>query len=97
MRYLLLIPLFFLPLPALAITGPAHREDWSLGQPSVVADSTTSCTDTATARFDWVLGQPAVVIDSTANCTLAAVAVTGKAKIEVNSQIFINGQVHIPQ
>ena len=60
-----------LPTFALAITGDDTRFDWSLGQPAITADNTTTCNDTAQARFDWVLGQPAIVHDATANCTTA--------------------------
>ena len=74
MKYFLLIPLIFLPLFAFAITGDDTRFDWSLGQPAITADNTTTCNDTAQARFDWVLGQPAIVHDATANCTLAPAA-----------------------
>lgn len=90
MRYLLLIPLLLLPLNAQAITGPTHREDWSSGQPSVVADATSNCTDTATARFDWVLGQPAVVFDATANCTAAVASVTGNPRLIIQGTTVIN-------
>jgi hypothetical protein len=77
MRYLILILLFLIPSMANAVTGQAHREDWSLGQPAIVADATTDCNDTATARFDWSGGQPTVVIDATATCTTVAPPVTG--------------------
>lgn len=85
MRRFLFIPALMLlltPLTGEAITGPEHREDWSLGNPSVVANATANCTDTATARFDWSLGQPAVVIDSTATCTSAA-------PVEASEELFI--------
>lgn len=97
MKRLLFIPalaLLFTPFTGEAITGPAHREDWSLGQPSVVANATENCTDTATARFDWVLGQPAVVIDSTANCTAAGGA-AADPKVIIRTQTFIRGQTII--
>lgn len=74
MRYLALIalciPLIF-PFKAEAVTGDDSRFDWSLGQPVVTADNTTTCNDTAQARFDWSLGQPTIVHDTTANCTAA--------------------------
>ena len=77
MKKLLLIPLFLLPLSAGAITGDDTRFDWSLGQPAITADNTTTCNDTAQARFDWVLGQPAIVHDATANCTAVVAGVGG--------------------
>ena len=79
MRYLSFIPvllLLILPTEAVAITGDASRFDWTLGKPSVTADNTSTCNDTAQARFDWVLGQPAIVHDATANCTAAEAAAT---------------------
>ena len=74
MRYLFLSLLLALPLPAIALTGPAARFDFSLGQPAITADNTNTCNDTATVRFDFSLGQPAQVFDATANCTAAAAA-----------------------
>ena len=74
MKYLFLILIILLPAPLLAITGDATRFDWSLGQPAITADNTTTCNDTAQARFDWSLGQPAIVHDATANCTAAVAA-----------------------
>ena len=79
-RYLFLLPLLFFPLTGQAITGPDSRFDWTLGLPSVTADPTTACNDTAQARFDWSLGQPSVVHDATANCTAAAAAATTDAQ-----------------
>mgnify|MGYP001570952810 FL=1 len=74
MKYLLFILILLLPAPLLAITGDDTRFDWSLGQPAITADNTTTCNDTAQARFDWVLGQPAIVHDATANCTAVVTA-----------------------
>lgn len=80
MRYLLIIILLLIPINLFAVTGEDARFDWVLGQPAIVDDSTSACTDTAVARFDWVLGQPSVVFDATATCTaaVAAAAVGGE-------------------
>ena len=74
MRYLIL---FLIPSLAFAVTGENVRYDWSLGQPTITDDPTSSCNDTTVARFDWVLGQASIVHDATANCTLAEAAPTG--------------------
>jgi len=47
------------------------RFDWSLGQPTIVDDTVTTCSGTATVRYDWSLGQPLPVFDSTATCAAA--------------------------
>ena len=73
-KILIILILNLIPVFAFAITGDDTRFDWSLGQPAITADNTTTCNDTAQARFDWVLGQPAIVHDATANCTTAPVA-----------------------
>ena len=88
MKYILItlaILILSIPLNAEAITGPASRFDFSLGQPAVTADATTNCNSQATARFDFVLGQPAVVYDATATCTAAAEDGGGSATIILNS------------
>jgi hypothetical protein len=71
MRLLFLLTIFLLPCTALAVTGDEARFDWSYGQPSIQADNTSTCNDTATARFEWSYGQPAILLDATANCTSA--------------------------
>lgn len=85
-RLLLLIPvlcLFIAPSAAIALTGDASRFDWSLGQPAIAADNTTTCNNQATARFDWSLGQPAIVYDATATCTAAAPATGATTENEI--------------
>lgn len=69
-RFLLLLLIALsIPFTAFAVAGQAVRFDWSLGSPTITADATSDCNDTATARFDWVLGEPTIVYDATANCT----------------------------
>ena len=72
--FLIILAIVLIPVAAFAITGDDTRFDWSLGQPAITADNTTTCNDTAQARFDWSMGQPAIVHDATANCTTAPVA-----------------------
>lgn len=67
MRYAIFI-LVILSIPLGAIALDSARFDWSLGTPSVVDDSTTSCNNQATVRYDWTLGVPDSVYDSTATC-----------------------------
>ena len=76
-KILLIIAILCLPIVAFAISGQNDRFDFSLGQPTITADGTSACTDTAVARFDFVLGQPAIVHDATANCTLAVAEAGG--------------------
>lgn len=75
MRTLLIIPailLLALPAQALAIAGQDTRFGFLLGTPSLTADATDECTNTAKARFDFVLGMPAVVYDATATCAVTS-------------------------
>jgi hypothetical protein len=92
--YIILSLLLLTPFIALAVTGENTRFDWSLGQPTIVDDSTSACTDTAVARFDWVLGQPAIVHDATANCTAAAGEQNaGSSSLFIRGNVFIKGNV----
>lgn len=85
-----------IPLIAMAITGDAHREDWSGGQPSVVDNSTTTCNNTATVRYDWSSGVPTEVIDSTATCaSVASATITNPPTVQVQGQVNIQGQIII--
>lgn len=74
MKYLLIIALVLLPIVALAVTGDNTRFDSTSGTPSITADNTNTCNDTAVARFDTTTGIPNVVHDATANCTVAVAA-----------------------
>lgn len=76
MRKLLILALILSPLTAVA-EGNEGRFDWSLGQPSIVEDATSPCTDTAKVRYDWSLGQPTQVFNATATCTAEAPAPAG--------------------
>lgn len=97
MKYLLLTLAILAPISVFAITGPASRFDFSLGQPAVTADATTNCNSQATARFDFVLGQPAIVYDATATCT-ADVDATSNATVLIvgGTAIITGGTVIIP-
>jgi len=68
----LLIILTILCLPSPLIAANNARFDFTQGAPTVMEDTTSTCTDTATVRYDFTNGDPTPVFDSTANCTAAS-------------------------
>lgn len=93
MKYVILIIIVILatiPFKARAITGDSSSFYWSLAQPTVTANNTNTCNNTATARFDWVLGLPTVVHDSTATCT-TVVTSNGNPIVLIKGNTVIKG------
>ena len=96
-RYTLLSLLALTPFVAFAVTGEDTRFDWSLGTPTIVDDSTSTCNDTAVARFDWSLGQPTIVHDATANCTAAAAGVASSDALIIDrGELILQGELLLP-
>lgn len=92
MRYLLLIVLLLIPFPAVALTGPAVRFDFSQGQPDIAANETSACNSQTTVRYDFSAGQPAQAFDATATCTAAAGGGSNAARVLIQGgQINIGG------
>ena len=73
MKYLLLLAILFLPLSTKALVYEA-RFDFSQGQPTVMTNSTATCSSASEIRFDFTMGQPTQVLDSTATCNAVVVA-----------------------